>query len=166
MPDREIIILVAMTEGRVIGRDNAIPWHIPDELRLFRRLTLGHAVLMGRRTFASIGQPLPQRRNLVLSRTLPATPGVEICRSFAEALERIPAGKLFIIGGRSLYAEALPIADFLRISWVAGDYPGDVRFPAFSLAGWEAVATVEHPQFRHVCYRRRAPVPTAEQELS
>jgi dihydrofolate reductase len=151
----EIVILVAMTAAGVIGRDNTIPWHIPEELRLFRQLTVGHSVLMGRRTFESIGRPLPQRRNLVLSRSLSPAPGVEICPSFAEALARTAGEKLFIIGGRRLYAEALPVADALHISWIAGDYPGDVLFPPFSLADWEEVTAVEHPQFRHLFYRRR-----------
>lgn len=153
----EKTILVAMTEARVIGRDNHIPWHVPEELHLFRELTMNQAVLMGRRTFESIGRPLPGRRNLVLSRTLPPTPGVEICRSFAEAVEQAAGQNLFFIGGRSIYAEALPIADSLRISWIFGDYPGDVLFPALCLDDWQEVEAIEHTQFRHVLYCRRNP---------
>ncbi len=145
-----------MTEARVIGRDNQTPWHIPEELRLFRELTIGQTVVMGRRTFESIGRPLPQRRNLVLSRSLPPTPGVEICRTFAEAVELAAGQNLFFIGGRSIFAEALPIADSLRISWIFGDYPGDVLFPALCLGDWQEVEVIEYPQFRHALYCRKS----------
>ncbi len=150
------IILVAMTEAQVIGREGAIPWHLPAELRLFRQLTVGHPLLMGRRTFESIGRPLPNRRNLVVSRSLGPAPGIEICRSFAEALAQAAgAEKLFFIGGRSIYTQALPIADSLRISWIAGDYPGEEHFPAWDRGEWEEMESCQFPDFRHVLYRRR-----------
>ncbi|MFA5515358.1 MAG: dihydrofolate reductase [Desulfuromonadales bacterium] len=151
------IILVAMTEQRVIGCGNAIPWHLPQELRLFRALTQGHTIVMGRRTFEAIGGPLPDRRNLVVSRTLPpAMPGVEICRNLQEALALGgDAEKLFFIGGRDIYAEALPMADELRISWIIDEYAGDILFPPFSLATWETVEATQYPHFRHVLYRRK-----------
>lgn len=151
------IILVAMTERRVIGREGRIPWHIPEELRLFRELTVGQTVVMGRRTFESIGRPLPDRRNIVLSSTLPPTPGIVVCSTLRKALAEGAAygRKIFIIGGRQVYAEALPIADLLRISWIEGDYPGDVFFPPFDLGEWEEVHSQEYPEFRHVLYGRR-----------
>ncbi len=152
----EKIVLVAMTEKRVIGRGNTIPWHLPLELDLFRRLTVGNTVVMGRRTFEAIGRPLPQRRNLVVSRTLPAARGIEACRSLQEALARGKgAEKLFFIGGRDIYAEALLIADLLRISWIFGDYAGDVCFPPVSLSEWEIIESADYPQFRHILYRRK-----------
>jgi dihydrofolate reductase len=152
----EKIILVAMTGDRVIGRGNTIPWHLPAELRLFRELTLGHPVIMGRRTFESIGRPLPGRRNLVVSRTLPPAPDeVEVCRSLDEALQRAaPARKVFFIGGAEIYRQALPLADTLRISWIAGRYEGDVLFPEFAPAEWEAVEETAFADFRHAVYRR------------
>jgi len=151
------IILVAMTKDRVIGREGRIPWHISEELRLFRDLTVGHAVLMGRRTFESIGHPLPGRLNIVLSRTLEPTPGVVVCAGLREGLAEGDArgGKTFIIGGRQVYEEALPIADTLRISWIPGHYAGDVYFPPFSLSDWEEIGSLDYPGFRHASYRRR-----------
>jgi dihydrofolate reductase len=154
----EKIILVAMTEDGVIGRGNALPWHLPEELRLFRELTLGHPVIMGRRTLEAIGRPLPERRNLVLSRTLSPAAGVEICRDFDAALRlAASAAKVFFIGGREVFARALPIADVLRVSWIAGDYPGDVFFPKVDWERWKPVEEVEGTGFRHVAYWRREP---------
>lgn len=154
-PGPEKIILVAMTRDRVIGRGGAMPWHLPAELRFFRELTVGHPVVMGRRTYEAIGRPLPQRRNLVLSRTLPPAPGIEVCRDFPEALARlVGAAKVFFIGGREIFEEALPVADVLRISWIERKYPGDVFFPDVDWNAWQAVEENAYPQFRHVVYRR------------
>ncbi len=152
------IILVAMTHDRVIGRQGKMPWHLPEELRLFRDLTIGHTVMMGRRTFESIGRPLPQRKNIVLSRTMEPTPGVVVCASLQKGLAEGAAHgkKIFIIGGRQLYEEALGIADFMRISWIEQRYDGDVLFPDFSPTQWEPIREHDYPGFRHVHYRRKA----------
>jgi dihydrofolate reductase len=151
------IILVAMTEDRVIGREGRIPWHLPEELRLFRELTVGHTVLMGRRTFESIGRPLPERRNIVLSHTMEPTPGVIVCSSLQKGLAEGAAygRKIFIIGGRRVFEEALPIADAMRISWIPEKYSGDVYFPEYSPRQWEEIREYDYPGFRHVYYRRR-----------
>lgn len=155
--EREKIILVAMTADRLIGREGRIPWDIPEDLRLFRDLTVGHTLLMGRRTFESIGRPLPHRRNIVLSRTMEPTPGVIVCADLPTGLAEGAAhgGKIFIIGGRQVFEEALPIADFLRISWIPGHYEGDVYFPAFQSSDWEEILSQDYPGFRHVTYQRR-----------
>lgn len=151
------IILVAMTRDRVIGREGRIPWNIPEELRLFRELTSGHSVVMGRRTFESIGRPLPERRNIVISSTLPPTPGIIVCSSLRKALAEGAAfgRKIFLIGGHQVFAESLPLADLLRISWIDGDYAGDVLFPPFDLSQWEEIHSQEYSGFRHVLYGRR-----------
>lgn len=151
------VILVAMTPGGVIGREGKIPWNIPEELRLFRELTVGHTVLMGRRTFESIGRPLPDRKNIVLSRTLSPTPGIVVCGSLRKALAEGAAygRKIFIIGGREVFAEALPLADLLRVSWIAREYHGDVFFPPLRLQEWEEIHAQDYPEFRHVLYGRR-----------
>ena len=152
----EKIILVAMTADRVIGAGNRIPWNIPEELSLFRDLTVGHSVVMGRKTFESIGHPLPDRRNIVVSQTLPSTPGIVVCASFRKALAEAAAfgKKIFIIGGRQVYSEALPVAGLLRISWIEQPYSGDVYFPPFDLGEWEELHSREYTGFRHVLYRR------------
>jgi len=156
----EITIVVAMTRERVIGRKGRLPWHIPEDLRLFRELTTGQTVIMGRETFASIGRPLPDRRNIVVTRTLPAIAGVEVCRSFAEALNKGAADgkKIFVIGGRALYRQALPIADAMVVSWVREDFTGDTFFPGFDPESWPVEKVEEHAAFTRVWYKKRKPV--------
>jgi dihydrofolate reductase len=153
----EPIIVVAMTRQRVIGCGGRLPWHIPADLRLFKELTTGHTVIMGRETFASLGRPLPERRNLVVSRTLAATPGVEICRSLPEALQRAAADgkKIFVIGGREIYRQTLPVAAAMVVSWVREDHAGDTLFPEFDLEAWSAEKVEEHPEFTRVWYIKR-----------
>jgi dihydrofolate reductase len=151
------IIVVAMTRQLVIGRDGRLPWHLPDDLRLFRELTTGQTVIMGRETFVSLGRPLPNRRNLVVSRTLPATPGVEICRSLHEALQMTAADgkKVFVIGGREIYRQALPIAAAMVVSWVREDHAGDTFFPEIDLEAWSTEKIEEYPEFTRVWYKKR-----------
>jgi dihydrofolate reductase len=153
----ELIIAVAMTRQRVIGCAGRLPWHIPEDLRLFRELTTGQTVIMGRETFASIGGPLPERRNLVVSRTLPATPGVEICRSFPEALQMAAAGanKIFVLGGSELYRQALPLAGSMVVSWVREDHAGDTFFPEFTPEDWSVEKIEEYAEFIRVWYKKR-----------
>jgi dihydrofolate reductase len=156
----EITIVVAMTRERVIGRKGRLPWHIPEDLKLFRELTTGQTVVMGRETFASIGRPLPERRSIVVTRTLPAIAGAEVCRNFAEALQK-GAGdgkKIFVIGGRAIYRQALPIADTMVVSWIREDYAGDTFFPEYDPETWSVVKVEEHAAFTRVWYKKRAPV--------
>ncbi|AAR33902.1 dihydrofolate reductase [Geobacter sulfurreducens] len=126
-----ITLIAAMAENRVIGNRGAIPWHLPDDLARFRAITLGHPVLMGRRTFESIGRPLPGRLNIVLShREGYAPPGCLVARDLAAALELArDAAELFVCGGGELYREALPLADRILLTLVQGEFPGDVTFP-------------------------------------
>ncbi|MCD4689129.1 MAG: dihydrofolate reductase [Desulfuromonadaceae bacterium] len=157
MPKNAKIIVVAMTEQGLIGASGHIPWQIPEELRLFRELTSGHALIMGRRTFASIGRPLPDRRTIVVSRRLPATPGIEICCDLPSALRLAEsgAGKIFFAGGVGIYRAALPLADQLSISWIRGEYAGDTYFPPFSANEWQEINEEDYGLFRRVLYRRR-----------
>lgn len=153
----ELAIVVAMTRNRVIGRDGQLPWDLPADRQLFRRLTLGNTVIMGRLTFASLPGALPDRHNLVVSRSCRQLPGATVCATLDEALA--VAGRLgrpvFVIGGSDLYRQALAIADTLHISWIAGDYPGDRCFPPFDPTAWQPVESTPYPGFRHVVYRRR-----------
>lgn len=156
----ELIIVVAMTRQRVIGRNGSLPWHIPEELRLFRELTTGQTVIMGRETFASIGRPLPERRNLVVTRTLPATPGVEICRSFPEALQKaaVDGKKVFVIGGLEIYRQALPVASAMVVSWIRENHAGDTFFPEYDPEDWSVQKVEEHAAFTRVWYIKRESV--------
>ena len=151
------IIIVAMTEQLLIGSAGQIPWQIPEELRLFRELTSGHTLIMGRHTFTSIGRPLPDRRTIVVSRHLPVTPGIEICPDLASALLLAESygEKIFFAGGVGIYQAALPLADLMHISWIKGAYAGDIYFPAFDAAQWQAISERDYGPFRHVIYRRR-----------
>lgn len=151
-----IAIIVAMTRNGVIGRDGRIPWDLPEDRRLFRQLTIGHAVIMGRRTFDSLPAALPGRHNIVVSSTRKYCPGAVTVRSLLEgvALGKRLGEKIFIIGGVELYRQALPLADTLYISWVEGDDPGDRLFPAMDWSGWEIVETTGHAGFQHAIYRR------------
>lgn len=126
-----VTLVAAVAENGVIGRDNALPWRLPDDLRRFRALTLGHTVIMGRRTYDSLGRPLPERSNIVISRD-PARriEGVTVVGSLEAALSRLPDdAEAFVIGGAEIYRLALPVADRLVLTEVRASYKGDVRFP-------------------------------------
>ena len=135
----EIIIIAAIAEkNRVIGKDGKLPWYISKDLRRFKRLTFGHAVLMGRKTFESIvarlGKPLPERRSLVLtSRSYPAYPGVETYPSLENALDAAQTeNRLFVIGGEAVFERMLERADRFELTIVEGTYEGDAFFPEYS----------------------------------
>jgi len=129
-------IIAAMTEDRIIGLNNKLPWHISDDLKRFKALTMSHPIIMGRRTFESIGRPLPGRRNIVITQT-PGfqRDGVQLAPGLNEALVLCPEneGERFVIGGARVFAEALPLADRLYLTFVHKSFAGDVRFPDFDL---------------------------------
>jgi dihydrofolate reductase len=139
-------LIVAMDGQGVIGREGRLPWHLPDDLRRFKSLTLGHPVIMGRKTFASIGRPLPGRTNIVITRsehwTAPA--GVVVVDSLDAAIARCTgAEEVFVIGGESIYRLALARADRLYVTRVHASVEGDARFPDPDLTGWK-LASEEH----------------------
>ncbi|MFW6051391.1 MAG: dihydrofolate reductase [Myxococcota bacterium] len=137
-------IVVAMARRRVIGRDNELPWHVPEDLRHFRRVTAGHAILMGRRTHESIGRPLPQRRNIVVSRRPGLRiAGCEVVGSLHEGVQLARDGgdpMPMVIGGAQLYADALPHATHLFITEIDRDVEGNVTFPPFDRSRFREVA--------------------------
>jgi dihydrofolate reductase len=141
--------IVAMTAARLMGAGGRLPWHIPEDLRHFKQTTAGHAVLMGRKTFDSIGKkPLPGRRNLIVSRSAPASAdkaaaGVEFFLSIPSAIEAVRAGgtetELFIVGGSEIYAAALPLTDRLYVTWIklTPEPVGDTWFPNVDFSQWK-----------------------------
>ncbi|MDE7451040.1 MAG: dihydrofolate reductase [Alistipes sp.] len=136
-----ISIIVAVAENGVIGDRNALLWHISEDLRRFKMLTSGHPVVMGRKTYESLGRPLPNRRNVVISRQKLQIKGCEVVHSLDEALALFSADEeVFIIGGAQIYAAALPIADRFYLTRVEHPYEGDTRFPDWNPAQWRLVA--------------------------
>ena len=134
-------IVAALDEKYVIGSKGKIPWHLPEDFKHFKKTTLGGAVIMGRLTYESLGKPLPNRQNIVLtSRKLD---GVLTATSLTDALKLVEAGReAFVIGGARVYADALPLADELILSHVKGKHQGDVFFPKL---GGEWIVTKEEP---------------------
>lgn len=137
-----ISIIAAVADNGVIGANNQLLWHISEDLQHFKRTTSGHPVVMGRRTYESLGRPLPNRTNVVVTRQELELPGCRVVHSLAEAISGFPADEeLFIIGGAQIYAEALPAADRLYLTRVHRDYDGDTRFPAWDASEWELAAS-------------------------
>jgi dihydrofolate reductase len=141
-------LIAAVARNGVIGRAGQLPWHLPADLRYFKDTTSGHPVIMGRRTFESINRPLPNRRNIVVSRTLraPPHPGTELADSLEAALEVVAgvAGPVFVVGGAELYAAAIPIAESIHLTELEDAVEGDAYFPAWDRSEWRLVSEVRH----------------------
>jgi dihydrofolate reductase len=139
------VAIVAMADNGVIGRDNGLPWHLTDDLRRFKSLTMGHSILMGRRTFESIGRALPGRRNLVLTRN-PAwrAAGCEPVATPEAALEAAGASTLFVIGGAEVFAVFWPRIQRLELTEVHAEVEGDTRLAVFDRRRWREIFREEH----------------------
>ena len=131
-----ISLIVAMTDERVIGKNNALPWHLSEDLKRFKQITMGHPIVMGRKTFQSIGRPLPGRQNIVITRDKNfhadgVTVVHDLCEAFASATQ--DQSEIFVIGGAEIFAAALPLADRLYLTRIHKKIDGDVFFPPFDL---------------------------------
>lgn len=161
----KLSLIAAVARNGAIGRDNALLWHLPGDLPRFKQLTMGSPLIMGRKTYDSIGRPLPGRRNIVITRNADwSVAGVEVARSLDEALALVAeAPQAFVMGGGQIYTQALPHADELVLTEVDQDVPdADTFFPDWSRADFEETARevrqVSEPQpltFAYVTYRRR-----------
>jgi len=160
-----ITLIAALDRRRAIGRDGAMPWHLPDDLKRFKALTLGKPVLMGRKTALAIGRALPGRTNLVLSRAHVAPFADQmVVHSLDEAMSIANGAELMVIGGGEVYALALPHATHLSLTQIDTDTPdADTFFPAFDLHDWRETARAHHPAdaqhafaFHFVDYERSA----------
>ena len=158
----ELVLIAAVAQNGVIGRDGGMPWHLPEDLAHFKRTTTGHPVIMGRRTYESIaadlGGPLPDRTNVVLSRGEPALPadvvhadGIE---SAVEAAAATGAETAYVIGGATVYEAFLDRADRLLLTELEASYEGDTRFPAFDREHWTEIDREERDGFAFVTYDR------------
>lgn len=139
----ELIIVAAVANGGVIGREGAMPWHIPGELKRFKDLTMGHPCIMGRKTWESLPKrPLPGRQNIVVSRSLSTVDGALVAKSVldAVALASSDAEKVMIIGGQDIYAAALPVATGMEITRIHQEFEGDAFFPAFDELAWDVIS--------------------------
>lgn len=148
--------IAAMADNRVIGNGGKIPWHLPEDFRWFKEKTLGHAIVMGRKTYESIGRPLPKRMNIVVTRQPLKIEGCTVIHSL-DSLESLDLGgrEIFIIGGGEIYLTALARCSDLWISHVKGDFTGDAYFPEFE-ADFDEVETIrDYPEFRVAHYQRR-----------
>lgn len=141
-----VSIIAAYARGRVIGKDNALPWRLPADLRRFRERTHGKVVLMGRRTLESIGGPLPSRTNLVLSRDPAyAAPGCVTVGSLAQALDATRGeDEIFVIGGAEVFGQLLPLAERMYLTEIDASFEGDAHFPEVAAEEWEEVEREPH----------------------
>lgn len=141
-------LIAALAKNRVIGQDGDIPWRIPEDWQHFKRVTMGKPVIMGRRTFESIGQPLPGRTNIVVTRNPEFdVEGVTVTHSLKEAIDKAEvekADELFVIGGNQLYAEAFGKADRLYLTYVDKEVEGDTFFPEFDKREWRELERHDH----------------------
>lgn len=147
-------LIAALDPSYAIGKNNEIPWHIPKDLQLFKKHTLNQTVIMGKNTYESIksylGKPLPKRNNIVVSSSLEGEMGITIARSLIEALEISQKefnSDPFIIGGSSLYEQALPMANEMYLSHIRKEYGGDTFFPLFDVAEWREIYMEDFEDF-------------------
>jgi dihydrofolate reductase len=147
--------IAAMSRNRVIGKDGRLPWHIPEDFRWFKKTTLGQTVLMGRKTYESMGRPLPNRRNVVVTRGA-EIPGVEIVRDLAEFRADDYPGDVWVIGGAEIYRQMLPRCESIYLSIIPREVEGDAFFPEFE-GEFELVGTVlKGAEFEVLEYRRKS----------
>ena len=154
-----IAIIVGMTKNRVIGKNNSLPWHIPEDLKNFKEITINNTIIMGRKTWESIPEkfrPLPNRNNIVISRNL-SVAGIDICPSVEEALEKAKSyqKEIFIIGGTSIYEQFLHLANKMYISYLKKEYSGDTYFPNFNKENWKIIERKDFAEFELVIYQKK-----------
>ncbi len=155
-------LIVATDRRNGIGINNTLPWRLPEDLAFFKRTTSGHAIIMGRKTFDSIGRPLPNRRNIVVTRNPDWThEGVQRAGSLDEAVRLAGEGEVFVIGGAQIYVDAIRAADRLIVTEIDADYACDAFFPAIDPALWREVSREPHQSadngwnYSFVIYQRR-----------
>lgn len=144
-----ISMIVAMTEDGIIGDDNRLIWHLPDDLKRFRNITMGHSIIMGRKTHESIGKALSGRKNIVLTKSSKIYPNCETANSLEQALEMCPQGDVFIIGGAQIYNLFMTLVSKAHVTLVHGKYDGDA-FLSFDWDAWEILET--EPKGSHTYY--------------
>ena len=152
-----MIIISAMSYDHVIGSGDGMPWKVPEEYQQFLRFVEGQTVIMGRRSYEIFGDDLTSAHNIVVSRSVTAMPGAVVCPGIDEAVATARSyGKtVFSAGGGSIYAQTIPLADTLYLSYIKGHFEGDTYFRDFDEAEWDVVRREDHPAFEFVVYKRR-----------
>ncbi|MDO8538725.1 MAG: dihydrofolate reductase [archaeon] len=153
----ELIIIAAVAENNVIGINGKLPWHYSEDLKRFKRLTMGFPILMGMKTFESIGKPLPGRTNIVLSDDKNFSPeGIVVCHSINEAMQKCSnSEKVFIIGGASIYKQFLQMADSLEITFVKKRIEGDAFFPQINWGDWKEMSREKFEEIDFASFKRK-----------
>lgn len=146
----QIIIIAALAKNRVIGKENDLVWRLPDDFKRFKSITSGHYILMGRKTFESLGKPLPNRTHLIITRDAdyPVPEGHHRFASIEEAVifcQKLDADKLYVIGGGEIYKQSLPIVDQMQLTEVDANPDGDTYFPEFDTKDWKETFREFHP---------------------
>lgn len=156
----ELAIIVAMDRENAIGRNGDIPWHIPDDLKRFKKITSGHPVIMGRKTFDSIGKPLPNRKNIVISRKNESIPGCIVINDPNDFVYHVDLdGFVFVIGGESIYDIFLPITDYLFITTVQDTFANtDTFFPDFDPFEWKSIGFEDKVNYCYIDLERKEKV--------
>ena len=158
-----LCLIAAVAENRVIGKDSKLPWHIPGDLKRFKEITMDRVVIMGRKTFESIGRPLPKRINIVVSTTMPPQSEVLVSPSLTSAIDmgrsfqahfKLPE-EIMVIGGARVYQESLSLAGRLYLTKVVGHYEGDTLFPELDLTTWKVSKQEDFPTHSFVVYDRK-----------
>lgn len=138
-------IIAAMSANRVIGINNTIPWKLPEDLKYFKKLTLGKSIIMGRKTFESIGRALPSRENIVMTQQQTyQVQGVKVAHSLKEAIELAENPEIFIIGGAEIYKQSLPLVETVYLTLIEKNFDGDAYFPKLDLKVWQLVQEENH----------------------
>jgi dihydrofolate reductase len=146
----KISIITAVSDNGIIGKDGKLPWVLPTDLKRFKEITTGHHIIMGRKTYESIGKPLPNRTNIVLTRNekFKVAKDAKLVHSLDVALNIAKSAgetECFIIGGEHLYAQALPITDRIYMTTVHQEFDGDAKFPVFNIHDWNITKKIDHP---------------------
>lgn len=163
-----VTIVVAISENHVIGKENKLLWHMPNDLKHFREITSGHTVIMGRKTFESVGKPLPKRRNIIITRQQISIDGCEVVNSIESALDLCSnEEEVFIVGGAEIYRQSMHLTDRIYLTIIHQHFEGDSFFPEISTQEWEEVFREDHQPdeknllpYSFITYRRIISLPS------
>lgn len=152
-----ISLVAAVAKNGVIGKSNDLPWYLPEDLRHFKKLTTGKTILMGRKTFESLGRTLPNRKHLVITRqpNYHAPEGVEVYHAVSAALAAHPSEDIFVIGGGEIFRETIGLADALYITEIEKEHDGDAYFPPINPTLWKEITRERHAGFAFVKYKKK-----------